>query len=96
MDEAAASSVMGYEPSFKCNLAKLRAPDNLEELIDGRGFLRLSVSLRHAKATGDLPLHNRDPFDRLLVAQARCEGMTLVTAEGLLNAYDVPILDASR
>jgi PIN domain nuclease of toxin-antitoxin system len=94
-DEVAVSSVSAYEISFKSNLGKLRVPDTLEEDIDDRGFRKLSISLRHAKVAGELPLHNRDPFDRLLVAQARCEGMTLVTADRQLSVYDVPILDAA-
>ncbi|MGH3612093.1 MAG: type II toxin-antitoxin system VapC family toxin [Pseudonocardia sp.] len=48
----------------------------------------------HACALRDLPFHHRDPFDRLLIAQARVEGLTLVTAGRAMSAYDVPILPA--
>jgi len=56
------------------------------------GFRELDISFRHAEEAGALPLHHADPFDRMLVAQARTEGLTLVTADRNLAAYDVPIL----
>lgn len=48
----------------------------------------------HARALADIPLHHRDPFDRMLVAQARHEGLTLVTADRGLEAYPVAVLRA--
>ncbi len=95
-DEVMVSPVSGYEIHFKQTVGKLDAPDDLSEQIDVHGFTVLPVTLRHAIEAGDLPLHNRDPFDRLLVAQARGEGLTLVTADRRMSAYDVPILDATR
>ena len=94
-DQVMVSPVTGYEIHFKRTIGKLTAPDDLSEQLDGHGFPILPVTLRHAIDAGDLPLHNRDPFDRLLVAQARCEGLTLVTADRKLAVYDVPILDAA-
>ena len=95
-DEVMVSSVSGYEIHIKRTVGKLEAPDDLSERIDEHRFPVLPVTLRHAIEAGNLPLHNRDPFHRLLVAQARCEGLTLVTADRRMSAYDVPILDATR
>ncbi|MBV9312527.1 MAG: type II toxin-antitoxin system VapC family toxin [Pseudonocardia sp.] len=89
------SVVSGYEIRFKQALGKLEAPDDLEAQVTSCGFRELPVVLRHAMTAGDLPTRDRDPFDRILVAQARCEGLTLVTADRKLAAYDVPILDAA-
>ena len=52
----------------------------------------LSINPAHALAVATLPLHHRDPFDRILVAQARIEDLTLVTADKILELYDVPVL----
>jgi PIN domain nuclease of toxin-antitoxin system len=52
----------------------------------------LAITLEHATAVERLPLHHRDPFDRLLVAQARIEGATIVSADRDLRAYDVPVV----
>jgi PIN domain nuclease of toxin-antitoxin system len=55
-------------------------------------FEVLSITADHAQAAGDLPPHHDDPFDRMLVAQARAEGMTLVTGDGAFGDYGVPLL----
>lgn len=90
------SAVSGYEITFKQSLGKLRATDELDQYLEMDGFRALPVTMKHAATAGRLPLHDRDPFDRLLVAQARCEGLTLVTADHRMSAYDVPLLDATR
>ncbi len=56
------------------------------------GVAPLPVLHAHALRVADLPLHHRDPFDRLIVAQAQHEALTLVTSDRQLEAYDVPIL----
>jgi PIN domain nuclease of toxin-antitoxin system len=63
-------------------------------LVAEGGFEPLSISLVHAAAAGDLPPHHRDPFDRMLVAQARIEGLTVVTRDPVFGRYDVPVLAA--
>ena len=55
-------------------------------------FEGLAISHVHALAVADLPPHHRDPFDRILVAQARIEGLTLVTADSALEPYDVAMI----
>ena len=60
------------------------------------GFRELPVSAEHAERAPDLPLHHRDPFDRMLVAQAQAEALVLVSADRSLRPYDVEIIDARR
>jgi PIN domain nuclease of toxin-antitoxin system len=56
------------------------------------GIRSLDITREHACRTGELPLHHRDPFDRLLVAQAQLEGLTLITADPAFSDYDVATL----
>jgi hypothetical protein len=64
--------------------------------LSKHGVRSLPISVRHALAAGNLPFHHHDPFDRMLVAQAQCEGLTLVTVDPQVMAYDIAVLDASR
>ena len=70
-------------------------PDNLEASIDAAGFYRLPVDFPHAQQVANLPLHHTDPFDRMLIAQAQVENLTLVTADPAILRYNVTVLDAS-
>jgi PIN domain nuclease of toxin-antitoxin system len=54
----------------------------------------VSVTVDHAVAVASLPLHHADPFDRLLIAQARAEGLTILTSDEAFDAYDIPVVDA--
>ncbi len=58
------------------------------------GFDDLPITVEHATAAGALPLHHRDPFDRMLIAQARIENLTLVAHDDEITKYDVPVIDA--
>jgi PIN domain nuclease of toxin-antitoxin system len=87
------SAVSVWEVAIKRAMGKLRAPDDLAVQVDAAGFERLPIGFDHAERVGALPRHHRDPFDRLLVAQAQVEGATLVTGDRALAAYDVPRLD---
>jgi PIN domain nuclease of toxin-antitoxin system len=64
----------------------------MAEAIGDYGFLPLAIELAHGDAVRALPPHHRDPFDRMLVAQARLEGLVIVSRDALLTAYDVPIV----
>lgn len=64
--------------------------------MDESGFERLPISFEHASEAGRLPLHHGDPFDRMLVAQARLEGLTLATGDERIRRYDVAVLDVAR
>lgn len=65
---------------------------DLADEISANGFVELPVNARHTGLAADLPLRHDDPFDRMLVAQAQAEGLTLVTANLALADYDVPLL----
>jgi hypothetical protein len=67
-------------------------PPDLPESILATGLRPLSIDPTHAIAAGRLPPLHRDPFDRMLVAQARVEGLTLATRNPLMQSYDVPVL----
>jgi PIN domain nuclease of toxin-antitoxin system len=86
------SSVTIWEIAIKQAIGKLTGPDDLPGLIAGSGFAELPISSGHAIAAGRLPPIHRDPFDRMLVAQAQCEDLTLVTADSRCQKYEVGLL----
>ena len=88
------SVASAWELAIKAGLGRLRMPADLEEALDRRGFQRLGISFTHAAAAGALPRHHGDPFDRMLIAQAQSESLTLVTRDRGLAAYGVPIVQA--
>ncbi|MSO99347.1 MAG: type II toxin-antitoxin system VapC family toxin [Rhodospirillaceae bacterium] len=81
-----------WELSIKRASGRLRAPDNLEELVINSRLVPLPILLKHAEAAGRLPLKHTDPFDRMLIAQAQIEGLTIVTRDREIAKYDVAIL----
>ena len=89
------SAASVWEATIKKMLGKLSIPDDLEGAIATSGFTGLPITLAHAVAIEALPLLHRDPFDRLLVAQARAEGLTLVTADAALTLYGIDVLMAA-
>jgi PIN domain nuclease of toxin-antitoxin system len=91
--ELAFSVVSFAEIGVKAAVGRLAVPDDLHSHIVGAGLRVLALSPEHGLAVASLPLHHRDPFDRLLVAQARQEGFTLVTADPRIHAYDLDVLD---
>lgn len=86
------SAASVWEISIKRQLGKLTVPDDLERIIDEEGFLALPIAAFHAEQAGNLPLHHRDPFDRMLIAQAQAEGLTLVSADSAFTAYGIRLL----
>ncbi len=74
-------------------LVDLGGADLVEE-IEANDFVELPMTARHALAAGTLPRHHQDPFDRMLIAQARVEGLTVVTRDPAFRAYGVAILPA--
>ncbi len=91
--ELAFSVVSFAEIGVKAALGKLNVPDELYAHVRDTGVRVLGLSAEHGLAVASLPLHHRDPFDRLLIAQARQEGFMLVTADTRIHAYDVSVLD---
>ena len=88
------SAAVIWEMILKKSLGKLETPSNIEQVIRTNGFLPLSVSISHALAVETLPYHHRDPFDRMLIAQAISEGLTLVTRDPNIMKYSVSYLVA--
>lgn len=88
------SAVSAWEIAIKKRLGKLQAPDDLLDQLAERRLTPLDVTLVHALAVGELPDHHADPFDRLLVAQARTERLTLITRDERIARYDVSTLAA--
>lgn len=84
------SAAVVWEISIKRSLGKLDAPDDLEAAITANRFLPLPVTIPHALAVAGLPSLHRDPFDRLLIAQAKHEGFKLVSRDPHIPAYGVP------
>ena len=95
-DAVAVSAATIWEIEIKRALGKMKAPDRVVELVDESGFERLPITFEHAREAGRLPLLHGDPFDRLLVAQARAEGMTLASADAELQRYDVAVLEVDH
>jgi PIN domain nuclease of toxin-antitoxin system len=81
-----------WEIAIKRRSGKLKAPDDLAQKIAQASYDELAISHRHAELAGALPLHHQDPFDRMIVAQARCEGFTIVTRDRRISSYGVPVL----
>ena len=88
------SVVSVWEIAIKKALGKLEAPEDLREMIVDSEFALMPVDYEHAWQVKDLLPHHRDPFDRLLISQAKTESLTLVTRDLWLKAYNVPILEA--
>ncbi|MFE3142144.1 type II toxin-antitoxin system VapC family toxin [Streptomyces scopuliridis] len=86
------SAVSPWEIAIKQSLGKLEGPEDLAERARDSQFIPLSITAGHGVRAGRLPGHHRDPFDRLLVAQAQIEGMTLVTRDKWIPHYDVQVM----
>ena len=89
------SAASAWELAIKRGLGKLTFPDPLEEHLRRDRFEPLAITVSHALRAGELPSHHDDPFDRMLVAQAQLEGLTLVTGDERIVRYDVAVLDAA-
>jgi PIN domain nuclease of toxin-antitoxin system len=83
------SAVVIWEVAIKRHLGKLDAPADLLDKLEEVGVNLLPITPRHADRVGTLPPHHRDPFDRLLIAQADCDGLVLATADKDLHRYEV-------
>jgi len=86
------SAVSSWEIAIKKSIGKLKAPDNIDRIVDEMGFLKLLVYLYHADFLSRLPMHHRDPFDRMLIAQAIAEGLVIITADRRVREYKVKVI----
>lgn len=88
------SAVVIWEIKIKQALGKLQIPPDFRTILDNQPFSPLAITVAHAHAIGDLPAHHRGPFDRMLVAQAIIEGLTLVTRDAHLKKYEISLIKA--
>ena len=86
------SAVSIWEMRIKQALGKLKVTSALLEAIQEQGFDLLPITPVHADSLKDLPMHHRDPFDRLLVAQALLEKLTVVTTDAVFSKYGVQVI----
>lgn len=88
------SAATVWEFEIKRAKGRLRAPRDLPGRIEREGFEPLPITLRHSVAAGKLPPHHGDPFDRMLIAQAQLEGLTIVTRDPRFEPYAVATVPA--
>ena len=93
-DEVFVSVASVWEIEIKRVSGKLESGDDLAGTLRTSGFDVIDIRIDHATLAARLPQHHRDPFDRMLIAQAQAEGLTLVTADKLIPLYDVAIMHA--
>jgi len=93
-DTVYVSAVSAWEVAIKTGLGRLRPTRTVEEAVSESGFLELPVTFRHAEHLTALPPHHRDPFDRMLVAQAAVEELTMVTRDPVFARYGVTRIEA--
>lgn len=89
--DAVVSIASVWEVAIKRGLGKLEAPNDLPGVLEGEDFTLLPITSAHVWAVRELPHHHRDPFDRMLVAQAILEGIPLVSGDPRFAAYDVEV-----
>jgi PIN domain nuclease of toxin-antitoxin system len=86
------SAVVVWEIAIKRRLGKLDAPADLLVRLEGADVDLLPITARHADRVATLPMHHQDPFDRLLVAQAETDGLTLVSGDAEMRRYQIEVL----
>ena len=88
------SAVTGWEISVKRAKGRMTAPDSLLAMVEKKGFIHLPLTFHHAEQAGNLPMHHRDPVDRMLIAQAQAEGLVLVTRDARIPLYGIRVIAA--
>ncbi|MDX8535422.1 type II toxin-antitoxin system VapC family toxin [Mesorhizobium sp. VK25D] len=91
-EDVVVSAISVAEIAIKKSLGKVTLTANIVDILRSNGIPILSVNEQHAARLEHLPFHHRDPFDRLLIAQAQIEGLTMVTADRHFSAYDVALV----
>lgn len=94
-NEVFVSAASIWEIAIKLASGRLSPAPDLEEAlaaVEKYRFTKLNINFHHAEIAASLPLHHRDPFDRMLIAQAQIEGLTLVTDDSLIAHYHVPMM----
>jgi PIN domain nuclease of toxin-antitoxin system len=93
-NEVVVSAVTPWELEIKRAAGRLRAPEDLVARLSAAQFRTLPITVEHGVAAARLPLHHRDPFDRMLIAQAQTEGLTIVTRDPRFAPYSVATMPA--
>lgn len=97
--ERVLSAASSWEIAIKSGSGRLELPEPPERYVPDRmrrsAVTGLAVTHAHALRVATLPPHHRDPFDRLLIAQAQIESIPIVTVDAAIRAYDVTVIDAS-
>ena len=93
-NEVYVSAAAAWEMAIKKRLGRLDFPANLVEVLRDEHSNVLPIGLEHALGVSDLPLHHQDPFDRMMVSQAKAEDLTFITRDDLIPQYGVPVLRA--
>ena len=88
------SPVNTWEITIKKALGKLETPEDLEQAILDCSFNHLPITIKHTIFVENLENHHDDPFDRLLIAQAKIEGLTIITRDNKITRYNVPVITA--
>ena len=90
------SAASNWEISIKKSVGKLAAPDDIDRVVEEEGFIKLPITLFHGDQAGMLPKHHKDPFDRMLVAQAQAEGLIMITSDRFIGQYVIRTMDARK
>jgi PIN domain nuclease of toxin-antitoxin system len=93
-DTVYVSAASAWEIAIKTGLGRLRPVRTVEQAAEESGFVELPVTFRHAERVGSLAPHHRDPFDRMLIAQAEVEGLRLVSRDAVFSRYGVAVIEA--
>ena len=93
-DQVYVSAVSGWEIAIKTALGRLRPRRTVADAVAESGFEELPIHLQDAEALVRLPMRHRDPFDRMLIAQAIDNGLTIVTRDSAFEQYDVKVIVA--
>jgi PIN domain nuclease of toxin-antitoxin system len=91
-NEVLLSAVVVWEVAIKRAIGKLKAPDNFAFELVMAGMTPLPIDINHAARVEFLPMHHRDPFDRLLIAQAEIEGAAIVSGDAQFRDYDPQVI----
>ena len=86
------SAVVVWEIRIKQATGKLEVTSEFFDVVQEQGFEQLSITCEHANGIRSLPMYHRDPFDRMLISQAKLNGLTIMTHDAVFEKYDVPVV----
>ncbi len=95
-NEVFVSAATTWEISIKRSIGKLQAPEDMDNIAEEEGFIPLPISLFHGDQAGQLPDHHKDPFDRMLIAQAQAEGLVIITCDEKFPPYNIRLFNAEN